>query len=44
VRKEELMQEVWPDAFVEEANITQHVSILRKALGEATDEHRKAAR
>jgi len=40
VSKDKLMQEVWPDAFVEEANITQHVSMLRKALGEATDEHR----
>jgi DNA-binding winged helix-turn-helix (wHTH) protein/TolB-like protein/Flp pilus assembly protein TadD len=40
VSKDRLMQEVWPDAFVEEANITQHVSMLRKALGEATDEHR----
>lgn len=40
VGKDKLMQEVWPDAFVEEANITQHVSMLRKALGEATDEHR----
>ena len=40
VGKDELMQEIWPDAFVEEANITQHVSMLRKALGEATDEHR----
>jgi len=40
VGKDRLMQEVWPDAFVEEANITQHVSMLRKALGETTDEHR----
>ena len=40
VGKDKLMHEVWPDAFVEEANITQHVSMLRKALGEATDEHR----
>src|SRR4030095_16610151 len=40
VGKDELMQEVWPDAFVEEANITQHISILRKALGDGTDDHR----
>ena len=39
VGKDELMQEIWPDAFVEEANITQHVSMLRKALGEGSDEH-----
>ncbi len=36
VGKEELMREVWPDAFVEEANITQHVSMLRKALDDET--------
>jgi DNA-binding winged helix-turn-helix (wHTH) protein/TolB-like protein/Flp pilus assembly protein TadD len=33
VTKEELMQRVWPDTFVEEANLTVHVSSLRKALG-----------
>lgn len=32
--KEELMQAVWPDAFVEEINLTQNVSVLRKALGD----------
>ena len=40
VEKEELMRNVWPDAFVEEANITQHVSTIRKALGDGTDDHR----
>ena len=40
VGRNELMQEVWPDAFVEEANITQHISILRKALGQGTDDQR----
>jgi DNA-binding winged helix-turn-helix (wHTH) protein/TolB-like protein len=40
VGKDELMREVWPDAFVEEANITQHISMLRKALGDGTDDHR----
>jgi pimeloyl-ACP methyl ester carboxylesterase/DNA-binding winged helix-turn-helix (wHTH) protein len=30
---EELMAEVWPDSFVEENNLAQNVSILRKALG-----------
>lgn len=33
--KEELIQEVWPDSFVEENNLAQNISILRKALGEA---------
>ena len=35
--KEELMTKVWPDSFVEEANLTVTVSALRKALGETTD-------
>ena len=34
VRKEKLMETVWPDAFVEEANLAQNVSTLRKVLGE----------
>ncbi len=37
VGKEELMRQVWPDSFVEEGNLTQNVSLLRKALGETTD-------
>ena len=32
--KKELMQLVWPDSFVEENNLAQNISILRKALGE----------
>lgn len=35
--KEELMTKVWPDSFVEEANLTVNISALRKALGEAPD-------
>ncbi|HEY0384524.1 MAG TPA: transcriptional regulator, partial [Pyrinomonadaceae bacterium] len=38
--KNELMQAVWPDQFVEENNLTQNVSMLRKALGEQRSEHR----
>jgi DNA-binding winged helix-turn-helix (wHTH) protein/Flp pilus assembly protein TadD len=37
VTKDELMQRVWPDTFVEEANLTVHVSALRKALGVQAD-------
>ena len=33
VTKDELMRRVWPDTFVEEANLTVHVSALRKTLG-----------
>lgn len=32
--KEELMRRVWPDSFVEEANLTVNISALRKQLGE----------
>ena len=38
VTKEELLSEVWPDAFVEENNINKNVSLLRKALGSAKNE------
>ena len=27
--KEELMERLWPDAFVEEANLAQNVAVLR---------------
>ncbi|HEY0375726.1 MAG TPA: tetratricopeptide repeat protein [Pyrinomonadaceae bacterium] len=40
VGKDELMRAVWPDSFVEEANLNHHVWALRKALGEgANDSH-----
>jgi DNA-binding winged helix-turn-helix (wHTH) protein/tetratricopeptide (TPR) repeat protein len=35
--KDELMRRVWPETFVEEANLTVHVSALRKALGSQPD-------
>jgi pimeloyl-ACP methyl ester carboxylesterase/DNA-binding winged helix-turn-helix (wHTH) protein/class 3 adenylate cyclase len=35
--KEELMERIWPDSFVEETNLAQNVSILRKALGEGAE-------
>jgi DNA-binding winged helix-turn-helix (wHTH) protein/tetratricopeptide (TPR) repeat protein len=34
--KAELMQALWPDTFVDEANLTQHVFTLRKTLGSQT--------
>lgn len=40
VPKDELMKVLWPDTFVEEANLTQHISMLRKALGESPQDHR----
>ena len=35
VPKEELLRAVWPDTFVEESNLAQNISVLRKALGAA---------
>ena len=34
VEKDELMEKVWPGVVVEENNLTQNISSLRKALGE----------
>ncbi|MCI0387459.1 MAG: winged helix-turn-helix domain-containing protein [Acidobacteria bacterium] len=38
--KDELMKAVWPDCFVEEANLARQISVLRKVLGESNGEHR----
>jgi len=35
--KEELMGRIWPNSFVEEANLTVNISALRKALGNRPD-------
>ncbi|HEV2765650.1 MAG TPA: transcriptional regulator, partial [Pyrinomonadaceae bacterium] len=40
VSKNELMDALWPDTAVEENNLTQHVSTLRKILGERAGDHR----
>src|SRR5215471_19935677 len=32
--KDQLMQEVWPDTFVEEVNLSVNISALRKVLGQ----------
>src|SRR5271167_3161371 len=37
VTKEELLQSVWGDTFVEEGNLTQYISHLRKALGDSSE-------
>jgi DNA-binding winged helix-turn-helix (wHTH) protein/TolB-like protein/Flp pilus assembly protein TadD len=51
VSKEELIGRLWPDSFVEENNLTQYISDLRKALGTDADgrplietEHRRGYR
>jgi DNA-binding winged helix-turn-helix (wHTH) protein/TolB-like protein len=38
--KSELMDAVWGDTAVEENNLTQQISALRKAFGERPDDHR----
>src|ERR1700733_15988095 len=38
--KEELMRSLWPDSFVEESNLTQQVSMIRRALGESASDPR----
>jgi DNA-binding winged helix-turn-helix (wHTH) protein/tetratricopeptide (TPR) repeat protein len=40
VEKDALIRRVWPDAYVTEANLTQNISALRKALGERANDHR----
>jgi len=32
--KEEILKTVWPESYVEENNLTQHISLLRKALAD----------
>jgi DNA-binding winged helix-turn-helix (wHTH) protein/TolB-like protein len=39
LEKDELMKRLWPDSFVEEANLAVNISALRKALGEQPHEH-----
>lgn len=43
VTKDDLIQNVWPNTFVEEANLSQNVFLLRKALGEKAQENRYIA-
>ena len=38
--KEELLDEVWENSFVEESNLSQTIFVLRKTLGENTKEPR----
>src|SRR5688572_19029566 len=39
VDKDELMKAVWPDTFVEDGNLAQTVSTLRRVLGESPADH-----
>ena len=40
VGKNELMSAIWTDTIVEENNLSQNISILRRTLGEKRGEHR----
>src|SRR6202034_4788213 len=40
VTKDDLMKTVWPDTFVGEDNLSRHIFMLRKALGESAQDHR----
>ena len=39
LKKDDLMKAVWPETIVEENNLSQYVSALRKALGDDPDGH-----
>jgi eukaryotic-like serine/threonine-protein kinase len=43
VLKDDLMKALWPDSFVEDSNLTQHIFVLRKTLGETAGENRYIA-
>src|ERR687896_1749615 len=38
--RDELLERVWPDTYVEENNLTRHISMLRKALGDGSEGQR----
>lgn len=38
--KDALIKAIWPDTVVEENNLNQNISILRRVLGESRQEHR----
>ena len=40
ISKEELIEQVWPNTYVEEGNLTQNIFVLRKALGESPNDRR----
>ena len=39
VEKDELMRDLWPNTTVEENNLSQSISAIRKALGDTAQEH-----
>ena len=39
IEKDQLLKRIWPDSFVEEANLSVNMSALRRALGEGPNEY-----
>lgn len=39
IDKEELLNKIWPDTFVEEVSLAKNISLLRKTLGEDVAHH-----
>jgi Tol biopolymer transport system component/DNA-binding winged helix-turn-helix (wHTH) protein len=39
VEKDELMNRIWPDTFVEEVGLARNISALRKVLEDGSDQH-----
>lgn len=37
ISRDQMLKAVWPDTFVEESNLSQNISVLRKALGQDPD-------
>jgi len=38
IEKDELMQKIWPQQFVEEGNLNKNISMLRQALGDGSEQ------
>jgi DNA-binding winged helix-turn-helix (wHTH) protein len=39
MRKQEMMDAIWPDSYVEESNLAQNIFLLRRILGEGKNDH-----
>jgi len=40
LEKEYLIRSVWPDSYVQDANLSVHIAVIRKALGKTSDVER----
>ncbi|HVF46863.1 MAG TPA: winged helix-turn-helix domain-containing protein, partial [Pyrinomonadaceae bacterium] len=40
IERDEMLAAIWPDTAVEENNLTQHISTLRRLFGERPNEHK----